>query len=159
MGTDYSRGEISLSRQLLRFRRDLPDFTAYLRKHSCLVAEGDITPTPLAETYRVRIEYPADDWPKVWVRSPALVPLKPGGRIPHMYNQERLCLFIPGSDQWSADQFVADTIVPWTAAWLHYYELWHATGEWHGGGREPGGEMPIRRIANRKAFSDDRRRA
>jgi hypothetical protein len=29
---------------------------------------------------------------------------------------------------------VADTTVPWTALWLYHYEVWHATGEWLGGG-------------------------
>ena len=29
---------------------------------------------------------------------------------------------------------IADTIVPWTCEWLVHYEIWFATGEWHGGG-------------------------
>ena len=32
---------------------------------------------------------------------------------------------------------IADTIVPWTCEWLIHYEIWLATGEWHGGGEEP----------------------
>lgn len=29
---------------------------------------------------------------------------------------------------------ISDTIIPWVADWLLYYELWLATGEWLGGG-------------------------
>ena len=29
---------------------------------------------------------------------------------------------------------IADTIVAWTCEWLIHYEIWLATGEWHGGG-------------------------
>lgn len=29
---------------------------------------------------------------------------------------------------------IANTIVPWTSEWLFYYEIWLATGQWHGGG-------------------------
>ena len=37
---------------------------------------------------------------------------------------------------------IADTIVPWTAEWLVYYEIWLMTGEWYGGG-----DWPPRRAA------------
>ena len=30
-----------------------------------------------------------------------------------------------------------ETIVPWASLWLYYYEVWHATGEWLGGGEHP----------------------
>ena len=33
-----------------------------------------------------------------------------------------------------ASQFIADTIIPWTSEWLLHYEIWVATGIWHGGG-------------------------
>jgi hypothetical protein len=32
---------------------------------------------------------------------------------------------------------IADTIIPWTSEWLFFYELWLASGEWHGGGHDP----------------------
>lgn len=158
MASDFFQRDLSLIRQLLRFKQLLPDFAAYIRRHSCLVAEGEITPTPLAETYRVRVEYAADKWPKVWVKTPALVPREPGGRIPHMYGQKRLCLFYPRGNEWSGDMYVADSFVPWAAEWLHYYELWHATGEWLGGGHEPGNSEPYRHTKHRKAYRAKRSR-
>jgi hypothetical protein len=33
---------------------------------------------------------------------------------------------------------IATTIIPWLSLWLYYYEVWHATGEWMGGGIEHG---------------------
>jgi len=32
---------------------------------------------------------------------------------------------------------IASTILPWASEWLFHYEIWRATGEWTGGGREP----------------------
>jgi hypothetical protein len=35
--------------------------------------------------------------------------------------------------------YIADTIVPWAALWLVFYEYWLATGLWLGGGEHPPG--------------------
>jgi hypothetical protein len=32
---------------------------------------------------------------------------------------------------------IADSTVPWSVEWLIYYEIWKATGDWHGGGELP----------------------
>lgn len=137
MGIKHKPKDVSLVAQQQHIRRLLPGFRAWLVRHACLVAEGDITPNPLAETYRIRIEYPQTGMPRVWVKDPALVLRAPWRKIPHMYDQERICLFRPGHGEWARDMLIADTIVPWAAEWLHYYELWHLTGEWLGGGAEP----------------------
>jgi hypothetical protein len=36
------------------------------------------------------------------------------------------------------EAYIADSIVPWAAEWLLFYEGWHATGEWFGPGLHPG---------------------
>lgn len=136
MGTKFRNRDIPLVAQLQRMLA-LDEFTAYIRRHSCLVAYGEVQPTPLSKIYRIRIEYPQGGKPDVWVQDPLLERRSADERIPHMYDQERLCLYYPGSGEWTRRMFVADTIVPWAAEWLHYYELWHLTGQWHGGGREP----------------------
>jgi len=38
-----------------------------------------------------------------------------------------------------------ETIVPWACLWLYYYEVWHTTGEWLGGGLHPSARRPRRR--------------
>lgn len=57
--------------------------------------------------------------------------------VPHMYGQERLCLFLPESQEWQPADPIALTIIPWASLWLFFYEVWHATGEWLGGGVHP----------------------
>jgi hypothetical protein len=37
--------------------------------------------------------------PRVWVLSPRLVCREDADCIPHMYDQERLCLYLPGSGE------------------------------------------------------------
>jgi hypothetical protein len=61
-----------------------------------------------------------------------------------MYCQERLCLFLPGSREWNGDDPIALTILPWASLWLYFYEVWHATGEWLGGGVHPEEATSIR---------------
>jgi hypothetical protein len=120
----------------------LPDFDAKVRD-GMLVAEGDIQPTPISETYRVRIKYRGGKPPEVWVLSPALVPRKESEKIPHMFDQERLCLYLPNTGEWSGDMVLAKVVVPWISLWLFHYEMWHIAGEWQGGGIEPTAMTPI----------------
>jgi len=49
-----------------------------------------------------------------------------------VYADETLCLFWPDEWIWRGHELVAETIIPWTALWLYYYELWLDTGEWLG---------------------------
>lgn len=98
---------------------------------------GTVKPSSLSQEYRIRIVYKQGDWPKVWVVSPPLTGLGEDTSIPHTYPGPRPCLFVPGSEDWRDDKYIPDTIVPWTSLWLYYYEIWHATGEWVGGGIHP----------------------
>jgi hypothetical protein len=98
---------------------------------------GPVKPSAMSHEYQVRIVYEFGDSPKVWVLSPALKPRCDGGRIPHVYGGPRPCLYLPNSGEWRPDRYIADTIIPWTSLWLYYYEVWHATGEWLGGGVHP----------------------
>jgi hypothetical protein len=112
-----------------------PGFTARVRG-PLLIAEGTVQPTEISDNYRVRIEFEAACPPKVWVISPALCCREGADRIPHMYDQKRLCLYMPGSGEWIGNMSLGHTLIPWISVWLFYYELWHGTGEWLGGGHE-----------------------
>ena len=83
-------------------------------------------------------------FPVVRVLTPALCPnwdARDEAPLPHVYFQEPditlspLCLFDPHERQWSHDDLIANTTVPWAADWLACYEGWLATGRWTGGGR------------------------
>jgi len=97
------------------------------------VSRGLVQPYVLSREYRVRIEYDVG-LPRVWIEDPPLMPREEGGRIPHVFPGPRPCLFYPPNREWIPSMLIADTIVPWLMAWLYFYEIWHATGEWLGGG-------------------------
>ncbi len=111
---------------------------------------------PLAgieKTYEIEIFYslpPKGPWagepvfPDVRVVWPKLKPNFEAAEeapLPHVYlNRDYLpwsplCLFDPAQDEWTSDDYLALTIVPWTADWLACYEAWRVTGRWEGGGR------------------------
>lgn len=70
----------------------------------------------------------------VYVIEPAIKKNENGKRVPHLYQDSSLCLYYPPNKEWVYTDSWAETIVPWTALWLYYYELWQATGKWLGGG-------------------------
>ncbi len=130
---------------MLALRRLWPDAVVSTRP-SGLVCEVDLQPSAVSPVYRVRINHQAGSSPHVRVLSPAL---DPGERevLPHVYRNGDLCLYSTGD--WTNGMYLAETIVPWTAEWLYFYELWRATGEWHGGGK------PLRGAALIGPKSDD----
>jgi hypothetical protein len=76
----------------------------------------------------VKIVYKLARDPKVFVLEPALE-----DNAPHRYpNTKALCLYSFKLFQWNDNLFVADYIVPWTATWLYFYEVWKETGKWYG---------------------------
>ena len=117
-----------------------PDFRCRVNAGT-LTAIGELSPSPISQTYTVRIAQKSGRIPEVQVITPELEKSKDGTNIPHMYAQEKLCLFRPGANEWRMSMPIATTIVPWTSMWLCFYESWHATGEWQGGGVHP--EMPM----------------
>ena len=108
----------------------------------------------IESAYRVSVEFALPEhrqgtnlssmFPLVRVLSPQLI-LRPNAAeeapLPHVYftapdlTLSPLCLFDPSSGEWSHDDLIAHTTLPWSADWLACYEGWLATGLWHGGGR------------------------
>lgn len=95
---------------------------------------GTLRATDISITFAITIIYRLGKRPRVYVTSPLLVD-RPDAEIPHRHSDGSLCLHLP--DEWDSTMVIAETIVPWAALWLYHYELWHATGEWHGGGAHP----------------------
>jgi hypothetical protein len=124
---------LPLVRQIAIMRQYFPRFKCVWKINTASWT-GTIQPTAVSEKYEVRIQYEYGSVPKVWVTRPALKRRTLSERIPHVYPGNRLCLYLPGTGQWSRHKAVAETIVPWTSLWLYHYEIWHATGEWLGGG-------------------------
>lgn len=74
--------------------------------------------------------------PKIWILDPELRRRTDDEPIPHTYGQKRPCVFYPEWD-WSPSDYLGVTVIPWLAEWLFFYEIWHATGKWLGGGIHP----------------------
>lgn len=105
---------------------------------------GPLQPTTLSATYTVKVTYADGKIPKVYVLSPLLKPRPDSAQIPHTYDQgTRLCLYDPLGNEWRSTSPLSRTIVPWTCLWLLYYEIWHATGTWLGGGQTPGNDNAV----------------
>ena len=148
---------ISLALNSLQLKKEFPASICTI-KRSKLTWVGDLQPTALSLTYKVRIEYQIDGNPSVDLVHPKLE--RRDGKLPrHLYPQERLCLYLPGGYEWNAQMLLVETIVPWTAEWLMHYEIWLATGEWCGGGMHPSdGEKLDRRRHSTDPESTTRRR-
>src|SRR5690349_9488719 len=81
-------------------------------------------PEPLARVYPPRIEYQQGCAPEVYVVQPHLSQRADGRKLPHVYAQDpaRLCLYLPGTGEWSQSKRISETIVPWSLLWLWYFE-------------------------------------
>lgn len=98
-----------------------------------------VTPTPVSRSYDLRIDYRQGHTPRACVEAPNLVALAEGRRLPHVYEQQptRLCLYLPGTGEWTPALRLDQTIVPWAVLWLYFFEDWLVSGEWKGGGKHP----------------------
>jgi hypothetical protein len=135
---------IGLREQLAFMRLRWPMFDSHVRS-GLLTCCGTLSPDAACARYDVSIEYRDNETPEVRVLAPELRRRSKEELIPHMFDQERLCLYLPGVREWTTSKQIAGTIVPWTSLWLFFYEVWYATGDWLGGGIEPGMTQPIRR--------------
>lgn len=80
---------------------------------------GRLRPTDDSPWYRVTIDYHAPRPPAVQVLEPAIDP-----KAEHRYDDDSLCLYDHRVGEWHPGMFLTETIVPWTAEWLLYYEAW-----------------------------------
>lgn len=89
---------------------------------------GDLQAKSTFPVYTVSITYRGESTPLVKVLKPQLV-----ASPPHFYeNEHALCLYHKNNFKWRKEMLIAGTIVPWTAAWLYFYEFWLQDGKWYG---------------------------
>lgn len=151
------RRPLGLGEQLAWMKLCWPTFRTK-RHGSVLRSVGELQPFEIAEQYTVSINLKGGEPPEIRVIKPRLRCREDSVEIPHMYGQERLCLYLPGADEWTTEMPIALTILPWTSLWLSFYEIWLATGEWLGGGVHPCEQHPIRRTARREYHKQRRKR-
>jgi hypothetical protein len=92
---------------------------------------------PVHRIYTIKVQYVRRYWlddleitngylPEVELLEPMMKVEHPrtGALVPHVYwrddkpERSTLCLYDPAADQWSSDDSIADTIVPWACEWL-----------------------------------------
>ncbi|MBI5402513.1 MAG: hypothetical protein HY959_03870 [Ignavibacteriae bacterium] len=111
------------SLQALNMRSKFPQFKA-VRKKNGYDFIGILKPRDTE--YQVHINYGEFAHPKVFVLSPELKSRK------HMYQDGSLCIYKRSELKWRKDLLVSKYIVPLTAMWLYYYEIFILTDEWLG---------------------------
>lgn len=120
------RAQLTIGQQLWAMRAHFPNFD-YQRTGNKPTWNGTLQPFPTSPPYGVRITYSMPTAPSVSIVFPEL-----RADAPHLYPDGSLCLYYPLDFSWTPDKLIACTIVPWTALWLAFYELWLETGQWHG---------------------------
>jgi len=136
MAARFHRQRLSIAQQRARMQACYPRFTSNWER-GLIRWTGEIQPTDTSERYRIAVAYRLESTPKVHVIAPVLRTRDNGQPIPHRYPDGSLCLYLANSGEWTANDCIAETTIPWASLWLYYYEVWHATGEWLGGGVHP----------------------
>jgi hypothetical protein len=132
----YWKKNLSIADQYARLKRDYPQFKTLLIRETINV-KGTICPTPRSNTYNFKLNFKIGERPQIKITRPELKRNFKNDKIPHVYAGNELCLYYPKYREFSSKQPISDYIIPWISLWLYYYEIWHATGEWIGGGFHP----------------------
>jgi hypothetical protein len=128
---------MAVAQQIVRMRNLYPKLRITSWHAGLIRWSGEVQPTDLSDHYLVAIEYRLKQRPQVYVLAPELSDHENGERIPHLFSDGTLCLYLTNSGEWTPGDAIAETTVPWACLWLYYYEVWHATSEWLGGGVHP----------------------
>lgn len=136
----YKTPLITFPKQAMHLQYDYPESYCVF-KSDYLLWKGEIRPTPLSRTYKIRIECKGyKRRPKVILYGDTIDGIEKAD-FPHHFEIDRnkpevvLCLHM--AYEFDFRLLIADTIIPWTQEWLYFYEIWLATGEWCGGGHKP----------------------
>ncbi|WP_229368347.1 hypothetical protein [Telluribacter humicola] len=85
-------------------------------------------PTDDSPIYRLRLEYSVWGKPAMYIEEPEIIP----SALIHIYKEGNLCLYYPKETPWKDHFHMKDTMLPWTAEWLVFYELYKLYGVWLG---------------------------
>ncbi|MBU5220469.1 hypothetical protein KQI67_28255 [Bacillus albus] len=118
----FRKPYLSIPKQCLKIQQCFPSFK-YFKEGYWI---GRLRPTSSSSFYTVKIIYKRFN-PKVFIIEPCI-----HREVPHLYGDGSLCLYYPNDNSYNDSLFIADTIIPWTAEWLYYYEKWLEDGIWWG---------------------------
>ena len=134
---------ITLAQQANMIEILYPSFETQIKSYGELVITGVVKPTNMSRKYEIRITYVISKIQKVEIINPKLDDST--CKLPHVYNNNELCLFYPKYKEWTKYDYIAEKIIPWTTLWLYYYEVWRITGVWHGGGKHLNSSKKIKK--------------
>jgi len=115
--------------QKLLVEKHFPGFRCVLR-NNVLECVGNITPSEFCTSYRIAIRYKKDGIPATRILDPE-IPRDLYGRV-HIYQTGTLCLFDHREQPWLRMDNLHEKIIPWTAEWLVFYEIFLLCGKWLG---------------------------
>lgn len=144
---------ITVGDQIADMHAMLPNWSCDQPDKRTAVWHGMLTPHKTA--YQLRIEYTEPLLPEgrsnlylqplVEVLSPPLTRQfgNAEGSLPHVYVAHPrtrragpfLCLFDDEAKEWTPEDRISDTTIPWASNWLSCYECWLLTGKWFGTGK------------------------
>lgn len=137
MLNNFKTRDRTIAEQISSMKSKYPQFTTEFSSHTSMKVTGTLQPTSRSVSYQFILKYNLSENPKTIIVSPALKKNNKNEDIPHLYPKENLCLYHPQYREFKRTDFLCDTIIPWTSLWLYYYEIWHVTDEWLGGGEHP----------------------
>ena|SRR5579863_1077269 len=129
---------LTAMQQDLYVRLRFPHFQRIASRGDRIKWRGTLQPSPRSDIYEVEISYEVPCRPHIQVVEPRLALWGNLKRQPHTFRDGSLC--VHQAHEWDGNKLIADTIVPWTCAWLAFYETWLDTGCWLGEGTHP--ELP-----------------
>lgn len=127
---------IPLIHQAGALRSYFPDSQIIRNGDDELTWIGFLTPTPLSDTYKMKLHYKRNEGVNVYVIERKLELAEGKTVLPHVYStpKQQLCLYYPKNNEWNTGMYYVHTLLPWASEWLFHYENWVSSGEWHGGG-------------------------
>lgn len=126
---------INIGHQAGKIKHLFPDSSVSFGANT-LTWKYSLQPTPMSITYDVKLVYQLNQDPNVFITSPKLKFAEGKKALPHVYDTDKqwLCLYYRKAREWNSTMLLVDTVIPWTAEWLFFYEIWSVTGIWNGGG-------------------------
>lgn len=95
-----------------------------------LECTGEIKPSEHCATYVFEISYKNGGIPEVRIQRP-VVPQSVWGQV-HIFPNGTLCLYDHREQPWLWTDNLHEKIIPWTAEWLVFYELFLMCNKWLG---------------------------
>jgi hypothetical protein len=123
----------TISEQSLAVRIKHPDFKVNSTFNSVSV-KGWSRPTLRSVIYRYEMTYVLSERPAIKIVDPVLEKFEGADKLPHVHEGDELCLFYPFYHEFTHRELLTDTVIPWIALWIYYYEKWVVSGKWLGGG-------------------------